>query len=145
MLRNWSSGDLFGLTQNAGMGWNPAELGKKEFLILSTQGGMRAADGSGELPVASYELFSGTEVLGRMALDRMLAGLSTRRYDVGLEPVDVLVLGPHGDDRAGPGLDHRHRNDPVLGIPDLGHAELAAEEAARRDVRAGHARSPLRA
>jgi transposase-like protein len=48
---------------------------------------MRAADGSGELAVASYELFSDTEVLGRMALERMLAGLSTRRYDVGLEPV----------------------------------------------------------
>ena len=48
---------------------------------------MRAADGSGELPVASYELFSGTEVLGRMALERMLSGLSTRRYPVGLEPV----------------------------------------------------------
>lgn len=48
---------------------------------------MRAADGSGELPVPSYELFSDTEVLGRMALDRMLAGLSTRRYRVGLEPV----------------------------------------------------------
>ena len=37
---------------------------------------MRAVDGSGELPVAAYELFSDTEVLGRMALDRMLAGLS---------------------------------------------------------------------
>ena len=48
---------------------------------------MRAVDGSGELPVASYELFSDTEVLGRMALDRMLAGLSTRRYPVALEPV----------------------------------------------------------
>ncbi len=48
---------------------------------------MRAVDGSGELPVASYELFSDTEILGRMALDRMLAGLSTRRYGVGLEPV----------------------------------------------------------
>jgi transposase-like protein len=48
---------------------------------------MRAVDGSGELPVASYELFSSTEVLGRMALERMLAGLSTRRYPVGLEPV----------------------------------------------------------
>jgi transposase-like protein len=48
---------------------------------------MRAADGSGELSVPSYELFSGTEVLGRMAMDRMLAGLSTRRYGVGLEPV----------------------------------------------------------
>jgi transposase-like protein len=48
---------------------------------------MRAVDGSGELPVPSYELFFDTEVLGRMALDRMLAGLSTRRYPVALEPV----------------------------------------------------------
>ena len=40
------SGDLFGLTQNVGMGWNPAELGRKQFLILSTQGGVRAPDGS---------------------------------------------------------------------------------------------------
>jgi transposase-like protein len=48
---------------------------------------MRAADGSGELPVPAYELFSDTEILGRMALERMLAGLSTRRYPVALEPV----------------------------------------------------------
>jgi putative transposase len=48
---------------------------------------VRAADGSGELPVPTYELFSSTELLGRMALERMLAGLSTRRYPVGLEPV----------------------------------------------------------
>ena len=45
MLRTRPSGDLFGLTQNAGMGWNPAELGRKQFLILSTQGGLRAPDG----------------------------------------------------------------------------------------------------
>ena len=45
MLRDWASGDLFGLTQNAGMGWNPAELGRKEFLILSTSGGLRGDDG----------------------------------------------------------------------------------------------------
>src|SRR4051812_8447581 len=49
MLRNWASGDLFGLSQDAGMGWNPAMLGRKEFLILSTSGGIRADDGS---PVA---------------------------------------------------------------------------------------------
>jgi len=48
---------------------------------------MRAIDGSGELPVASYELFSDTEILGRMALERMLAGLSTRRYPAALEPI----------------------------------------------------------
>src|SRR5213083_2256700 len=45
MLRESPSGDLFGLTQNAGMGWNPEELGREQFLILSTQGGLRAADG----------------------------------------------------------------------------------------------------
>jgi hypothetical protein len=48
---------------------------------------VRAADGSGELPVAAYELCSGTELLGRLALERMLGGLSTRRYGLGLEPV----------------------------------------------------------
>ncbi len=45
MLRNAPSGDLFGLTQDAGMGWDPSQLGRKEFLILSTQGGIRAPDG----------------------------------------------------------------------------------------------------
>jgi len=45
MLLERPSGDIFGLSQNAGMGWNPAELGRKEFLILSTQGGIRASDG----------------------------------------------------------------------------------------------------
>src|SRR6267142_4071406 len=45
MLLKSPSGDLFGLTQNAGMGWAPPEVGRKQFLILSTQGGLRAADG----------------------------------------------------------------------------------------------------
>jgi transposase-like protein len=48
---------------------------------------MRAVDGAGEVAVPAYELFSGTEILGRMAMERMLAGLSTRCYPVGLEPV----------------------------------------------------------
>jgi transposase-like protein len=52
---------------------------------------MRAADGSGELPVASYELFSQTEVLGRLALGKMLAGISTRGWQAGLEPVGEQV------------------------------------------------------
>ncbi len=45
MLREWPSGDLFGLVQNAGMGWTPAEVARDPFLILSTQGGLRAPDG----------------------------------------------------------------------------------------------------
>ena len=46
MLREWSSGDLFGLTQSAGMGWKPEELLGPQFLVLSTQGGVRAPDGT---------------------------------------------------------------------------------------------------
>ncbi|MFB3825810.1 MAG: YjhG/YagF family D-xylonate dehydratase [Bryobacteraceae bacterium] len=49
LLLNHPSGDLFGWAQNAGMGWDPAAMGGKEFLILSTHGGIRAADGT---PVA---------------------------------------------------------------------------------------------
>lgn len=49
MLRDWPSGHLFGLSQNAGMGWKVDELGRKQWLILSTQGGMRDAAGQ---PVA---------------------------------------------------------------------------------------------
>jgi putative YjhG/YagF family dehydratase len=45
ILRTLPSGDIFGWTQDAGMGWNPSELGRKEFLILSTQGGIRAENG----------------------------------------------------------------------------------------------------
>ena len=49
MLIQRPAGDLFGWSQNAGMGWDPAALGGKEILILSTHGGIRAADGT---PVA---------------------------------------------------------------------------------------------
>ncbi len=45
MLEKWPSGDLFGLTQNAGMGWSASEVARDPYLILSTQGGLRAPDG----------------------------------------------------------------------------------------------------
>src|SRR2546426_10674218 len=45
MLLDAPSGDLFGLTQNAGMGWDPSQLGRPQFLILSTQGGIRDESG----------------------------------------------------------------------------------------------------
>ena len=48
-LRETASGNVFGWTMDAAMGWNPEQLGKDEFLILSTQGGIRAPDGT---PVA---------------------------------------------------------------------------------------------
>src|SRR5271156_1334968 len=46
LLRHAPSGDLFGWSQDVGMGWKPELLGRKEFLILSTSGGLRDADGS---------------------------------------------------------------------------------------------------
>ena len=46
LLLNAPSGDLFGLSQNAGMGWDPAKIGGPEYLILSTHGGVRADDGT---------------------------------------------------------------------------------------------------
>ena len=52
---------------------------------------VRTADGSGEIPVPAYELFNSTELLGEMAMARMLAKLSTRRYRLGLEPVGAAV------------------------------------------------------
>jgi putative YjhG/YagF family dehydratase len=49
LLRNAPSGELFGLSQNAGMGWDPMRMLGPEYLILSTHGGLRADDGT---PVA---------------------------------------------------------------------------------------------
>src|SRR5947208_1739759 len=49
MLREEPSGNMFGLTQNVGMGWSPASLNGPHYVIVSTQGGLRSEDGS---PVA---------------------------------------------------------------------------------------------
>src|ERR1700690_3417430 len=49
LLREAPSGDLFGWTQDVGMGWRPDQLGGREFLLLSTSGGLREPDGT---PVA---------------------------------------------------------------------------------------------
>ena len=52
---------------------------------------VRGTDGTGELAVPAYELFNSTELLGKMAMERMLAGVSTRRYPAALEPVGQHV------------------------------------------------------
>jgi transposase-like protein len=52
---------------------------------------VRSADGTTELPVATYQVFSSTEMLGRLAMERMLAKLSTRRYRAALDPVGEAV------------------------------------------------------
>ncbi len=72
-----------------GTGAGSVTLGGRRVPVVRPR--VRAADGSGELPVPAYELFSSTELLGRLAMEKMLAGLSTRCYPLGLEPVGVKV------------------------------------------------------
>jgi transposase-like protein len=52
---------------------------------------VRTADRTAEVAVPAYELFSSTDVLSQMTLERMMAKLSTRRYAAGLEPVGTAV------------------------------------------------------
>jgi putative transposase len=52
---------------------------------------VRTADGTRELPVPTYQAFAATDLLDQLAVERMLAKLSTRRYRVGLEPVGSSV------------------------------------------------------
>lgn len=46
MLRNAPSGELFGMSQNTGMGWDPSLLNQRQYLILGTMGGIRREDGT---------------------------------------------------------------------------------------------------
>jgi putative transposase len=89
---------------------------------------VRAADGSGELPVAAYELFSGTELLGRLALERMLGGLSTRRYPVGLEPVGTQV------DQAATGTSKSAISRRFVAMTQVALAELLARDLSDLDL-----------
>ncbi len=52
---------------------------------------VRSADGTRELPVPTYQAFAATDLLDQLALERMLAKLSCRRYPAGLEPVGAQV------------------------------------------------------
>jgi putative transposase len=72
-----------------GTGEGSVTLGGRRVAV--TRPRVRAAAGSGELHLPSYDLFSSTEILSQMALERMLAGLSSRRYRHGLEPAGQAV------------------------------------------------------
>jgi hypothetical protein len=52
---------------------------------------VRSAEGTREVAVPTYQAFAATDLLGQLALERMLAKLSTRRYPAGLEPVGTQV------------------------------------------------------
>jgi putative transposase len=54
--------------------------------------GQVTLDGTGEVAVPSYQAFAATDLLDQLAVERMLAKLSTRRYPAGLEPVGTQVV-----------------------------------------------------
>jgi putative transposase len=88
----------------------------------------RATDGSGEVAIAAYEHFSSTEVLGQMAMDKMLAKLSTRRYQLGLEPVGTAVeAASSGQSRSAVSRRFVERTETAL-------AELLASEISQLDL-----------
>jgi transposase-like protein len=72
-----------------GTGDGSVTLGGRRMPV--TRPRVRAADGSGELRLPSYDLFSSAEILSQLAMEKMLAGLSSRRYGHGLEPAGQAV------------------------------------------------------
>jgi putative transposase len=85
--RGQHNGDRAGYRHSTGAG--SVTLGGRRVPV--TRPRVRAVDGSGELHLPSYDLFSSADILGQMALERMLAGLSSRRYPAGLEPVGTAI------------------------------------------------------
>ena len=79
--------DRAGYRHGAGNG--SVTLGGRRVQV--TRPRVRAADGSGELRLPSYDLFSSAEMLSQLAMEKMLAGLSSRRYGHGLEPAGQAV------------------------------------------------------
>ncbi|MBS4210030.1 YjhG/YagF family D-xylonate dehydratase [Bacillus sp. FJAT-50079] len=85
MLRHSPSGDLFGLSQNVGMGWAPSKLRGKEVLLLSTQGGMKDAEGQ---PIAlGYHT-------GHWEVDQLMKEAATVIHHAGGIPFAAYVSDP---------------------------------------------------
>jgi len=95
LLGGAPSGDLFGLTQNVGMGWEAATAGGPQFLVLSTQGGLRAPDGR---PVALGYHTGHWEIalqVGAAALELRRLGCVPFAGAVS-DPCDGRTQGTHG-------------------------------------------------
>jgi putative YjhG/YagF family dehydratase len=108
LLRDSPSGDLFGLTQNAGMGWDPAEVGRKPVLLLSTQGGLRAPDGR---PIAlGYHT-------GHWEIGLLVAAAAEELRRLGLLPFAAFCSDPcDGRTQGTPGMfdSLAYRNDAAI-------------------------------
>jgi putative transposase len=89
---------------------------------------VRTADGTHELPVPSYQAFTATDLLDQLAVERMLAKLSTRRYRVGLEPVGVDV------ERAAAGTSKSAVSRRFVARTEHALAELLAQDLSALDL-----------
>lgn len=108
MLREWPSGDLFGLTQNAGMGWEPSSVDRDPYLILSTQGGLRGEDGQ---PVAlGYHT-------GHWEVGLLVRAAAEEFTGAGVVPFAAMVSDPcDGRTQGTPGMMDSlpYRNDAAI-------------------------------
>ena len=112
-LRDTASGNVFGWTQDAAMGWAPEQLGRKAFLILSTQGGIRAADGT---PIAlGYHT-------GHWEVGLLAQAASEEFARLGAIPFAGFVTDPcDGRTQGTPGMmdSLAYRNDAAIGLRRL--------------------------
>ena len=122
MLRNEPSGNIFGLTQNAGMGWRPEALGGPQYVIVSTMGGRALGAGRAHRARVSHRPLG-----DRTAGTRCRRSAARRRGD----PVRRLLQRPLR--RADAGHD-RHVRQP--GVPERrGHRDAAVDPVAANGVR----------
>ena len=89
---------------------------------------VRRADGTAELPLPTWQAFAATELLDQLALERMLAKLSTRRYRVGLEPVGTDV------ERAAAGTSKSAVSRRFVAATERALAELLAQDLSGLDL-----------
>jgi transposase-like protein len=89
---------------------------------------VRTVDGTRELPVPAYQAFASTDLLGQLALERMLAKLSTRRYPAGLEPVGT------GVQQAAAGTSKSAVSRRFVAATEHALAELLAQELTALDL-----------
>ncbi len=89
---------------------------------------VRAADGTREVAVPTYQAFAATDLLGELALERMLAKLSCRRYPAGLEPVGTDV------ERAATGTSRSAVSRRFVARTERALAELLAQDLSGLDL-----------
>lgn len=108
LLVNAPSGHIFGMSQNAGMGWEPSKMARKQFLLMSTQGGIRAGDGT---PIAlGYHT-------GHWELGLLMQAAAKELQNLGCIPFAAFCTDPcDGRTQGTPGMmdSLAYRNDAAI-------------------------------